>query len=135
MGKSHPIELRERVVAYVDEGHTHRETARVFSVSVSFVNNMVKLRDETGSLQPRKQGNPSKGKLARYEDWVRDRLEEKGDLTLDALRFELEELHGVVVHRSAIGHWLHRLGLSHKKRHCSPANKEILRSKKHASFG
>ena len=27
MGKRHPIELRERVVGFVDEGHGHRETA------------------------------------------------------------------------------------------------------------
>lgn len=115
MGKSHPIELRERIVSHVDSGHTHRQTARVFSVSVSFVNNMIKLRHETGSLAPKKQGNPGKGKLSPYKDWVRGRLAHKGDLTLDALRSELEEQHGVTVHRASIGYWLHRLGLSHKK--------------------
>ena len=30
MGKPHPMELRTRVVAYVDEGHGHREAARHF---------------------------------------------------------------------------------------------------------
>jgi len=38
MGKPHPIELRERVVAFVDEGHGHREAARHFRVSPRFVN-------------------------------------------------------------------------------------------------
>ncbi len=52
MAKPHPIELRERVVAFVEEGHTHRATAEHFRVSVKFVNDMVKLKRETGSLQP-----------------------------------------------------------------------------------
>lgn len=115
MGKPHPIELRERVVLYVDEGHSHQETARVFAVSVSFVNNMIKLRRVTGSLAAKKQGNPGKGKLSPYDHWVRERLREKGDLTLDELRIELHHQHGLEVHRASIGNWLHRLGLSNKK--------------------
>jgi transposase len=115
MGKPHPIELRERVVLYVDEGHSHQETARVFTVSVSFVNNMIKLRRKTGSLAAKKQGNPGKGKLSPYNNWVKERLAEKGDLTLDELSLELLEQHGVRVHRASVGYWLHRLGLSSKK--------------------
>lgn len=38
MGKPLPLELRQRVVAYVDEGHGHREAARHFRVSPRFVN-------------------------------------------------------------------------------------------------
>ena len=33
MGKPHPVALRERVIAFVDEGHCHREAARHFRVS------------------------------------------------------------------------------------------------------
>ena len=29
MGKSHPMELRIRVVAFVEEGHGHREAATI----------------------------------------------------------------------------------------------------------
>lgn len=57
MGKPHPMELRTRVVAYVDEGHGHREAARHFRVSPKFVNDLVKLRRETGLLTPKRQGN------------------------------------------------------------------------------
>ena len=116
MGKPHPIELRERVVAFVDEGHGHRETARHFRVSPKFVNDMVKLRRETGSLAAKPQGNRGRtGKLRGLEGWVRARLAEEGELTLDELCLELEAEHQVRVHRSAVGRWLHRLGLSHKK--------------------
>lgn len=115
MGKWHPIELRERVIGYVDQGHSHREAARVFLVSPRFVNDMVKLRRATGALAPKRQGNPGRGKLTPYVDWVKGRLAEDGDLTLDALCAELENQHGVKVHRASVGSWLHRLGLSHKK--------------------
>ena len=110
MGKPHPIELRERVVAFVEEGHTHREAAAHFRVSVKFVNDMVRLKRETGSLWPKRQGNPGWSKLGPFEDWVRRRLAEQGDPTLDALVAELWRDHGLKIARSSVGAWLNRLG-------------------------
>ena len=115
MGKPHPIELRERVVAFVEEGHTHRSAAEHFRVSPRFVNNMVILKRDTGSLAARRQGNPGIGKLSEHGEWVRQRVGENGDLTLDELCVELAG-RGVIVHRSSVGRWLARLGLSHKKK-------------------
>ena len=116
MAKAHPIELRERVVAFVDEGHSHRAAAIHFRVSPKFVNEMIKLRRETGALVPRRRGNPGRGKLSDVADWVRSRIAGKGELTLDELVAELDQVHGVIVHRSSVGRLLGRLGLSHKKR-------------------
>jgi len=116
MGKPHPIELRERAVLLVEEGHTHTEAARRLRVSIKFVNDMVRLKRETGSLAPKRQGNPGRGKLTVVADWVRDRMAARPGLTLDELTAELELQHGLYVHRSSVGRLLHRLGLSHKKR-------------------
>ena len=116
MGKPHPIELRERVVAFVEEGHTHRAAAAHFRVSPRFVNNMVILKRETGSLEAKPQGHGGLGyKLGGHHDWLMQRVAENGDLTLDELCAELAG-RGVVVHRSSIARALHRLGLSHKKK-------------------
>ena len=115
MGRPHPMELRSRVVAFVEEGHGHREAARHFRVSPKFVNDMVILKRESGGLVPQRQGHSGDGKLAPYADWVRDRLVAKADLTLDEISAELASVHGVTVHRASVGKWLHRLGLSHKK--------------------
>ena len=115
MGKPHPIELRERVVAHVDEGHSHRGAARHFRVSPKFVNDMINLRRETVGLEPKRQGSPGHGKLRDLGGWVQARLSEKGELTLAELRDEIKAAHDLKVHRSAVGKWLHRLGLSHKK--------------------
>ena len=116
MGRPHPVALRQRVADFVDEGNSHRAAARQFRVSPRFVNDLMKLRKATGSLEPKRQGNPGRGKLSGVKDWVRSRLDEKGDLTLDALVVELGDTHGIEVDRSAVCRLLHRLGLSHKKR-------------------
>lgn len=118
MGKPHPIELRERVVAFVEAGHTHRSAADHFRVSPRFVNNMVILKRETGLLAAKRQGRHNGGKLQEHHAWISQRIEEDGDLTLDELCIELEG-RGVSVHRTSVGKLLHRLGLSHKKKPCS----------------
>ena len=115
MGKPHPIELRERVVAFVEQGHTHRHAATHFCVSPRFVNNMMILKQDTGMLRAKPQGRPDGGKLYAHHQWVRQRLADNGDLTLDELSVELG-LRNVRVHRSSVGRLLHRLGLSHKKK-------------------
>lgn len=116
MGKPHPMALRERVVAFVEEGHSNREAARHFRVSPRFVNNMMILRRQTGSLQAKPQGRPEGGgKLADHHDWLRSRMTENGDLTLDELCLELAG-RDITVHRASVGRLLGRLGLSHKKK-------------------
>lgn len=119
MGKPHPVELRERAVLLVEQGHTHTETAHRLCVSIKFVNDMVRLRRETGSLAPKRQGNPGRGKLTDVTEWVHRRIMAQPDLTIDELTAELASEHGVQVHRSSVGRLLRRLGLSHKKRPAS----------------
>lgn len=116
MGRPHPIELRRRVVDFVEEGHSHRSTAAHFRVSVRFVNDMVKLKRETGSLAPKRQGNPGRGKLADVQPWVRAYVLREKDPTLNELVVALREHHGIEVERSSVCRLLQRLGLTYKKR-------------------
>ena len=76
---------------------------------------MVILKRDSGGLVPKARGNHAEGKLAPYSAWLRDRLGQKGDLTLDEIVVEMASVHGVSVHRGSVGKWLHRLGLSHNK--------------------
>jgi len=102
MGKPHPIELRERVVAFVNEGHSNREAARHFRVSPRFVNNMMILHRSSGSLAAAKQGHPPGGaKLMAHADWVRERMSAHGETTLDELCVALAE-RGVEIHRATV---------------------------------
>ena len=116
MGKPHPIELRARAVSLVEQGHTHTETASRLCVSIKFVNDMVRLKRETGGLEPKPQGRRGHGKLAGVHDWVRARLANQPATTLDELVAALRLEHGIEVQRSAVSGLLRRLGLSHKKR-------------------
>lgn len=116
MGRPHPMALRTRVVDFVEEGNTHRAAAARFRVSIKFANDMVKLKRETGSLEPKPQGRRGHGKLAGVHDWVRARVESKPDMTLDELVAALRREQGIDVQRSSMWELLHRLGLSHKKR-------------------
>jgi transposase len=90
--------LRERVVAFVEEGHSHRAAAARFRVSVKFVNDMVLLKRETGGLEPRRQGNGGgHGKLGRLRDWIAARMTAKPDLKLDDVVLEIAEEHQMTV--------------------------------------
>ena len=118
MGKPHPIELRERVIGFVDEGHGHREAARHFRVSPKFVNDLIKLRRETGAIAPRRQGHGGgHGKLVAVRSWIETRVAEKGEVTLDELVTELAVEHGVCIHRVSVWRFLRGLGLTHEKRY------------------
>ena len=120
MGKPLLMELRLRVVDFVEEGHTHRSAAAQFRVSVKFVNDMVVLKRRTGSLAAKPQGNGGgHGKLAGVADWIEGRIKEKRGLTLDELVVELREAQGVEAHRVSVWRRLQGLGLTHKKRPAS----------------
>ena len=116
MGKPHPMELRQRVVAHVEAGNTHHSAAERFDVSVKFVNDMVRLKRKTGSLAPKRQGNPGIGKLTPHEDWVRAQVDVKGEITLDEMAARLLAERGVSVDPSSVWRLFQRLGLTHKKK-------------------
>lgn len=83
MGKPYPLELRERAVAFLEAGHSHRATAKRLDTSVKFVNDMIKLKRETGSLAAKPQGNQGQqSKLNPLGKWVDARMKAKPDLTL-----------------------------------------------------
>ena len=116
MGKPHPMELRPGVVAPVTAGNTHHCAAARFDMSVKFVNDMVKLKRETGSLAPKPQGNPGIGKLTPHEDWGRAQVGTKGEITLDEMASRLQSERGVSVDPSSVWRLFRRLGLTHKVR-------------------
>ena len=117
MGRTLPMALRQRVVDFVEEGHTHRSAAAQFRVSIKFVNDMVLLKRRTGALEAKPQGNGGgHGKLAGVAGCIEGRINEQRDLTLDELVVDLREAHGVEAHRVSVWRRLRGLGLTHKKR-------------------
>ena len=69
MGECYSVDLRERVISYVDGGHSRQQAAEHFGVSPSFAVKLLARRAGTGSVEPACQGRPKGGgKLAPYED-------------------------------------------------------------------
>ena len=97
-------------------GSSAMANAARFRVSIKFVNDMVFLTRVTGSLEAKQQGNGSgHGKLAGVADWIRRRIMEKRDLTLNELVVALREVQGAEARRLSVWRHLRGLGLTHKK--------------------
>ncbi|MCW5967168.1 MAG: transposase [Blastocatellales bacterium] len=64
--KAYPLELRQRIVAAVDQQeHTVEEVAALFNVSERYVYQLLKLRRETGDLSPLPHGG---GAILKMDD-------------------------------------------------------------------
>jgi transposase len=50
------IDLRKRVVRFIEAGHSRHEAAQHFGTSVSFAVNLMTLYRKTGSVEPRAMG-------------------------------------------------------------------------------
>jgi transposase len=69
MPKPYSLDLRERVVRFVDEGHSRHAAAAHFRVSVSFVVNLVNAFRVRGSLAPSPAADaatPSSNRIGRF---------------------------------------------------------------------
>jgi transposase len=59
MPKAYSLDLRERVVRFVDAGRSRHAAAAHFQVSVSLVVNLMKAYIASGRLAPKRSGWPS----------------------------------------------------------------------------
>jgi len=91
MVRPYSLDLRERVVRRVEAGHSVREVADTFGVSVASVVKWSQRQRQTGNCAPKPMGCQQARSLARQRDWLLSRIAEKPDLTLRALVAELEE--------------------------------------------
>ena len=90
MGKPYSVDLRERIVGYVDQGHSARAAARVFGVSPSSAVRFAAAHRCDGNVAPKPQGRApgTAGKLAAHMDFLVERVESEPDITLQELRVE-----------------------------------------------
>lgn len=118
MGKPYSVDLRERIVGYVDQGHAARAAARLFGVSPSSAVRFAAAHRRDGNVAPKPQGRApgTAGKLAAHMDFLVERVECEPDVTLQELADALREARGVEVQLSSIHRALIRAGYSYKKR-------------------
>ena len=118
MGKPYSLDLRERIVGYVEDGHSARSAAGVFGVSPSTAVRLAAAHRRDGNIAPKAQGRApgTAGKLAAHMDFLLDRVKSAPDITLQELADALSEARGVEVQLSSIHRALNRAGYSYKKR-------------------
>ena len=110
------MDLRERVVSFVEAGHSRRKAAARFEVSPSFAVKLVSRRDATGSAAPARQGRPpGGGKLAPHVAFLIARVEESPDITMPELATLLEAERGVSAHPASLSRVLCKAGFTFKK--------------------
>ena len=116
MPVSYSLDLRARVAAYVEAGHSRRRAAAHFSVSPSFVINLMRALGERGELAPKPRGGRRHAKLEPHRVFLLRRVAEKDDITMLELAADLLTQSGVKADPASLSHWLIRNGLSFKKK-------------------
>ena len=117
MGKPASLDLRERVVAAVeDEGMSRNRAAARFGVAPSSAIKWVARFRATGSAAPAKMGGHKPRTLrGEHAEWLIARCREK-DFTISQLVAELMTERSLKVDRRSVWEFLHAEGLSFKKK-------------------
>jgi transposase len=114
MPKPYSLDLRERVLSYVDEGHSRRSAAAHFRVSVSFVVNLVKAFRVRGSLAPKPSGGRRHAKLEPHRAFLLQKIAEKADITMPELAAELAAATCEKADPASLSRWLICIGYRFK---------------------
>src|ERR671911_116638 len=116
MTQSFSLDLRVRVAAFVEAGHSCRAAARHFGVSDSYAKRLWRGRGQRGSLAPPRGGPPrGGGKLVPYESFLIQTVEARPAITMPELAARLLEQHEVVAAPAMLSRFLCRRGFSYKK--------------------
>ena len=115
--KPYSKDLRLRVLAAVDRGMPRKEVVRVFGVSEPTVRRYLRLRRETGDVEPKPPTGPPAPKGEALDAMLPAQARANPDLTLQELAVLLEDESGMRVSASTMSRAFGRLGLPLKKRH------------------
>jgi transposase len=113
--KPYSKDLRLRVLAAVDRGMPRKEVARVFGVSEPTIRRYLRLRRETGDIEPKPVPGPPARKGAALEAALPAQAQANPDLTLAEHCELFEDVHGVKVSTATMSRAFEKLGLPLKK--------------------
>jgi transposase len=116
MGRPYSQDLRERVLAAMDDGGEAYELAPLFRVSVSYIYKVLERRRTTGETTARRSGGGRQPKLLAHDEALGERVAAVPDGTLAELQAWLMAERGVKVSIGCLWNRLRHLGLTLKKR-------------------
>jgi transposase len=116
MGKSYSSDLRDRISEHVSAGHSRRDAARRFGVSVSCAIKLMQRVEKTGSAAPARQGRPpGGGKLAPHMPKLIHWVDAQRDISMPELAAKLEAETKVRAHPASLSRALLGAGFRYKK--------------------
>jgi transposase len=120
--KAYSVDLREKVLRAVDQGHPRTEIIKLFGVSRATIKRYLKQRRETGNVSVRPiPGRPSKKYTPLLAGLVAQ-LQAYPDATLEMHCRIWEQEHGLRVSTTTMGRAIRRVGWTRKKRRWVPLN-------------
>jgi transposase len=116
MGRSYSLDLRSRVVAFVEAGQSRRAAARHFGVSESFAIKLLRRVAVSGSPALVRQGRaPGYGRLEPHAGFLVGAVEGQPDITMPELSAALLQAYGIEVDPAVLSRFLCRRGFTYKK--------------------
>ena len=122
MARAYGLDLRRRVIEAIDAGMSARGAAARFSVGVSTAIHWHRRWRETGSVEPGRQGKPSRSKLDAHEAFILELVGARKDIALHEIAERLSRDRGVESCPATVWYFLSKRGLTHKKRRPMPAS-------------
>jgi transposase len=115
--KAYSLDLRQRVVAAYETGHTSiKAVAERFAVGQSFVKKMLQQKRRSGAVAPPGHGGGRRRSLqSKHLKALHRWLAQEPDLTLRELQEKLRSENNKAISIAALGATLHREGLTLKK--------------------
>ena len=116
MGKSLSLDIRERVVALVDEGLSCHEAGRRLRILAASAVRIMQCRKQTGGMAAAPQGLPRRRNLDVVSHWLRARIDAEPDVTMPELAEALKREQDLTATPAMLSrHLIHRLGVTYKK--------------------
>lgn len=116
MSIAYGLDLRERVIRFVDKGATTYEAADKYEIGVATVGRWMREWRKSGEMGPGKRGNPSGSKLDPHAAYLLGLLEDCCDLTLNDVQRRLLADHGMSAGIGTIWRFYNRHKISFKKK-------------------
>ncbi|MEH2184022.1 helix-turn-helix domain-containing protein [Nostoc sp.] len=122
--KAYSTDLREKVInAYNNQEGSQRELAKRFSVSLSFVQSLLRRYRSSGTVEAKPHGGGQSAKLNSEQiALVMLLVEEDNDAILVELCERLQQRAGVKISRATMGRITQKLNLTRKKKQYIPVS-------------
>ena len=116
MSIAYGVDLRERVIRYLERGATIYEAAERYEIGVATAGRWMREWRNMGQLEPGKRGHPPGSKLDQHADYLLKLLADQPDLTLEDVRRRLLDDHGMSAGIGTIWRFYNRHKISFKKK-------------------